>query len=147
MEGFPLHTVKPMCSLSKYMCPSLIGLRIPEGKGWINSKVICLPTNRLYAERILLKFQYKKVDEAVYKKIYLIWINQYYLTGYSVLMHNLRKHFKAPSIFLVFKFITNSVLNEVLHNLSWIFTNEYPSFPIPQRIQNNNRFEMPKFSG
>lgn len=78
----------------------------------------------------LLIYIYKKVDKAFYEKIYLIWINQYYLIGHSELICNPRKISEALNIFLVFKFLANTKLNEVPCNLSLIFTNKQrPIFP------------------
>lgn len=70
---------------------------------------------------------------------------KYYLVGHPVFMKNPRQLARVLPVFLIFKFIANTELNEVLYNHSQM--NKYPSFPIPWGILNDNRFEMPKSSG
>lgn len=70
---------------------------------------------------------------------------KYYLVGHPVFMYNPRELAGVLHVFLIFKFIANTELNEVPYNHSQI--NKYPSFPIPWRILNDDRFEMSKTSG
>ena len=60
-----------------WVCMSFTSLTYsPEGTSRINSKVICLLTSPLFADRIHSKVKYKQVDKACYKKINLIWVNE-----------------------------------------------------------------------
>lgn len=70
-------------AFSLWVCTSFTSLTyIPKDTTWINCKVVLesdesLLANPLFADRIHLRVKYKQIDKACYRKIHLIWVNEW----------------------------------------------------------------------